>query len=341
MNARKVIIMSLVSVCLLSAFEVPFVQAGTAYVIQGIYQLSCPTGERSWSVTLSTGEEYFIYLGLYTPGSAHFTLTVVDPWLQDYTFVDLEFWHGDASDDLYRGTFTPPVAGQYSFMLKITDGPGQALQVYFAISDMGEISNTHTSSTTPLTDAHACNLSHVVWTYFVALEGSATYFIDVARGDPNGTYTAITVKAKIQAQGGLEIPVLGNIVLPWDEPECNESQAIKWAGEWFGVPATATYNVIVEVSGLISLDPVVVALTICKEEAHGSSGTGDTEPEEEGSVTEGLVPGLDTLALSVGPVVVALGGALFILVLASKTRKGNVQAKGGEVRRSPPAFEEE
>ncbi len=332
MKARKILLTSLFALGIILTTNLPLARGTPAsYEVQGIYQLTCPTGARSWSVPLAAAQEYQVNLGLFTPGSAHFTLTVTDPWAQAYTFVSLDFVHSKTSDDLYASTFTAPLSGSYTFTLASTNGLGQALQAYFAILSTGPLSNTHTYTGMPLADAHACNLSHSVWTYFVALEGCTTYFIDVARGDPSAMEVPIMVRAKVQALNGLEIPVLESTLLPWEAPECNETQSMKWTGDWFGLPASTTYNLVIEVSGLVSLDPVVVAITVGKEQTHGTTDPDPDLPSSEDTTPQGLVVGLDGITW--------IGGACAILlcavavVMAGRRRGKAMNAPVGIVKR--------
>ncbi len=335
MKARKMIMASLIAIGMMLSVTPPLARGlGQTYVIQGVYQLTVPSGSRSWTVTLSAGRAYEINLGLYTPGHARFVLSVVDAWAQAYTFVDLEFWHSDGSDDLWASTFTAPLAGQYTFALASTGGTGQALQAYFAIIDAGPLHNTHTHSGMPLADAHACNLSHATWSYFVALEGSTTYFIDMARGDPSGAEVPIVVKAKVQALNGLEIPVHGETLLPWEAPKCNETQKMTWAGDWFGVSASTTYNLVIEVSGLVSLNPVVVALTLGKEQAHGNAtppGDGDAPDDDE---PKGLQVGLEGVMMVGGPCAIAL--CVVAIAIVGTKRKRGVRGTAGVMKREAP-----
>ncbi len=335
MKARKVMVAGFIAIGVFLNLCLPIPRAlGLSYVTQGVYQLTTPTGSRTWSVSLFAGREYEIYLGLFTPGHADFKLSALDPWAQAYTFVDLEFWHSESSDDLWKSTFTAPLTGQYTFTLTSTGGAGQALQAYFAILDTGAIYNSHSHSGMPLADAHSCNLSHAVWTYFVSLEGSTTYFIDVARGDPNSTYTPITVKAKVQALNGLEILILGDTLLPWEAPECNKTQVMKWAGDWFGLPFTTTYNLVIEVSGLVSLDPVVVAITLSKEQSHGSSEPPE-DPADNATGSNGLEVGLEGVMIVGGPCAIAL--CIVAIAVVGTKRKRAVHGTAGVVKRDIPA----
>ncbi len=335
MKASKLIVASLIAIGMIYSVNLPPARGtGLTYVIQGVYQLTVPAGSRSWDVSLAAGREYEIALGLFTPGHATFMLTLVDPWNQDYTFVTDEFWHSESSDDLYQSTFTAPLAGQYTFTLATAGGTEQALQAYFAILDTGTLDNTHSYSGQPLADAHSCNLSHTVWSYYIALEGSTTYFIDVARGDPSGVEVPIIVKAMVQALNGLEIPVLGATLLPWEAPECNKTQAMEWVGDWFGVSASSTYNLVIEVSGLVSLDPVVVALTVSEEQAHGNSTPPDNEDDAgDDTGTQYLEVGLEGVMMVGGPCAIALC-AVAITVVGTK-RKRAVRGTAGVVKRDP------
>jgi len=337
MKARKFCTIMLVAFGIVSTVLLPPARGITGdYLVQGIFQLSCPSGSRVWTVSLVAGHKYDISLGLYTPGSAHFTLAVTDPWAQDYTFVDLEFWHSQSSDDLYTSTFAAPLLGQYTFTLASAGGTEQALQVYFVIRDMGTISNKHTGTSnrsTPLVDAHACNLTHTVWTYFVPLEGNTTYFIDAARGDPNGTSVPIIVKAKVQALNDFEVSILSETLLPWTAPKCNETQPMTWTSGWFGIPASTTYNLVIEVAGLSSHDPLVVVLTISKEQTHGNS-TPDSGQGGKNMTTGGLIVGADGVIVIGGICIAAL--AIVAIVAAGGTRKKSVQARAGEVKRDVP-----
>ncbi len=335
MKACKFMVVSLIALGVMFSTNTPIARGmGLTYVVQGVYQLAVPTGSHSWTVTFSAGRAYEINLGLYTPGHARFVLSVVDPWAQAYTFVDLEFWHSDGSDDLWASTFTAPLTGQYTFALASTGGTGQALQAYFAIIDAGTLHNTHTHSGMPLADAHACNLSHAVWTYFVTLEGSTTYFLDVARGDPSGVEIPIVVKTKVQALNGPEIPVLGETLLPWEVPKCNETQKMTWAGDWFGVSASTTYNLVIEVSGLVSLNPVVVALTLGKEQAHGNATPPAGDPAKDDPESPGLQVGLEGVMMVGGPCAIAL--CVVAIAIVGTKRKRGVRGTAGVMKREAP-----
>lgn len=337
MKARKTQMAGLIAIGVCCCLSLPVTPVmGASYVVQGVYQLNVPTGSRSWVVTLVAGREYEISMGLFTPGHATFTLSVEDPWLQHYTFVALDFWHSVTSDDLWASTFTAPLTGLYTFTLVSSGGTGQALQAYFTISDMGPLSNTHTHEDLPLADAHACNLSHAVWTYFVALEGNTTYFLDVARGDPCSTAVPAVVTAKVQALDGPEIPILGATPLPWEAPECNETQKMTWTGDWFGVAKGTTYNLVIEVAGLTSLEPVVVALTLSKEQAHGNSTPTD-EPTSDDSNPVALEIGLDGVMAVGGPCAIAL---CFVgIAVIGKRRKHAVRGEVGVMKRDAPEEE--
>ena len=326
---------SLIAMGILFSMNLPLARGSPlTYVVQGVYQLTCPSGSRSWTVKLSAGVEYEISLGLFTPGHARFVLSVVDPWVQAYTFVDLDFWHSESSDDVYQSSFTAPLSGEYTFTLTSTGGTEQALQAYFAILNTGGIYNSHTHAGLPLADAHACNLSHTVWTYFVTLEGSTTYFIDVARGDPSCVEVPIMVEAKVQALNGLEIPILLNTPLPWEAPECNETQVMKWAGDWFALPTSTTYNLVIEVSGLVSLDPVVVAITLSKEQSHGSSEP-PADPTDNATESNGLEVGLEGVMIVGGPCAIAL--CIVAIAVVGTKRKRAVRGTAGVVKRDIPA----
>ncbi len=335
MKPRKMMMAGLITIGVCCSLCLPITSVrGMSYVTQGVYQLTVPTGSREWTVSLTAAREYEITLGLFTPGHANFVLTMVDPWAQDYTFVSLEFWHSETSDDVYTSTFTAPLSGQYIFTLASSGGTEQALQIYFAILDTGRIYNVNTYEGLPLADAHACNLSHAVWSYYVSLEGCATYFIDVARGDPSGVEVPIVVNAKVQAMNGLEIPILMDTLLPWEAPECNKTQVMEWAGDWFGVSTSTTYNLVVEVSGLVSLDPVVVAITVSKEQQHGSSTLPDDDTPGNDTGNAGLEIGLEGVMVVGGPCAVAL--CIVAIAVVGTKRKRAVRGTAGVVKRDIP-----
>ncbi|OLS15896.1 MAG: hypothetical protein RBG13Loki_0465, partial [Promethearchaeota archaeon CR_4] len=98
-----------------------------------------------------------------------------------------------------------------------------------------------------------------------------------------------------------------------------------------------TYNLVVEVSGLTSLNPVVVAFTVSREFAYGDPSTNETTPETPPE-PRGLTIGSEGTMIIGGVCAASLGFVSFMVVGGKRKRK--IHAKAGQVKRPGAAGDE-